>query len=107
MKNFEEMTLLEREHILELVSNWLKDYSTSVIISVMGKIEEILADDFVLDMLEELYKREIDERKEFTHSIEMLMRDYYTFAKYDPHAHPMTHSNSYRDILYDRYIHNI
>ena len=36
--------------------------------------------------------------------IEVLFTDYEEFKKYNPHNHPLQHSDSYRDVLYDMYI---
>lgn len=104
MKKFEEMTYNERNEIVELFSNWLKDYTHEVILRVMTKRDEIIENDFAINLLKELYNREEKESDEFNHSIELLLDNYEDFKKYDPHSHVLEHSQSYRNVLYDMYI---
>ena len=104
MKKFEEMTYNERNEIVELFSNWLKDYTHEVIVIVMAKRDEIIENEFAMNLLKELYNREEKESDDFNHSIDLLLTNYEEFKKYDPHSHVLSHSSSYRDVLYDMYI---
>ena len=104
MKNFEEMNYNERNEIVELFSNWLKDYTHEVIVRVMEKRDEIISNEFSIYLLKELKEREDKEKTDFMRSIGELLSDFDSFNKYDPHNYVLTHSQSYRDVLYDMYI---
>lgn len=104
MKNFDEMTIKEQQEITVLFANWLKHYTHEVIIQVMEKRDEIINNDFAMNLLIELNEREEKEAKEFAHSIGHLLGEFDTFKEYDPHNNPLTHAASYRDVLYDMYI---
>ena len=102
---FEEIeTYAERNEIILIFSNWLKDYTNEVIIKVMAKRDKIISNDFAMKLLKELKKREDKEREDFDNNIARLFRDYDGFKEFDMHNHPTTHSVSYRDVLYDMYI---
>lgn len=103
MKKFEELEFDERKEITSLFANWLKDYSHEVIITVISRRDEIINNEFVMNMLRELKDREEKEEKEFVHNIGCLLSDFESFMEYDPHNNPLTHSGSYRDILRDMY----
>lgn len=101
---FTELEYSERREIAELFSCWLKPYTHKVILKVIAKTDEIINNAFVMSMLRELKSREEAEAEDFANSISDLMEDLKAFAKYDPHNQPLTHSTSYRDILWDMYI---
>ena len=102
---FEEITNNdERDEIILLFSNWLKDYTNDVIIRVMAKSDEIIINDFAMNLLKELKKREDKESVYFDNNISRLLLDYDGFKEFDTHNHPTTHSSSYRDVLYDMFI---
>lgn len=104
MKKFENLTFDERKEVVELFGNWLKNYTHEVIVRVMEKRDEILANDFAMNFLRELKNREEKEQEDFNRSIESLMEDFDKYNQYDPHNHPLEHAKSYRDVLYDLYI---
>lgn len=104
MKNFNEMDINKQKEIAQLFANWLEMYTTEVVISVMKKRDEIINNDFAMNLLSELKEREDKETKEFAHSIGNLMYDFDTFKDYNPHINTLTHANSYRDVLYDMFI---
>lgn len=104
MKNYKEMNWEERKDIAKLFANWLKNYTDTVIIRVMEQRDEIINNEFAMNLLKELLKREEAEYHDFSHSIGSLLSDFETFKEFDPHSHPTTHAKSYRDILYDMYI---
>ena len=108
MKKWEELSLaenLDKKHdIIRWIANWLKPYTQAVINRVLVKRDEILSNDVALNLLKELYERETKETKDFEFSIEFLLDDFEKFSEYDPHNHCLTHSGSYRDILYDWFI---
>ena len=103
MKRFELMETKEREEIIELFTNWLKNYTHDVIVKVMEQKNEIINNEFAMNLLRELYKREQKENIEFERSIKSLFCSLDEFRSYDAHNHPLTHSKSYRDILRDMY----
>lgn len=104
MKRFEEMSHNEKQEAVVLLGNWLQAYTHEVIVKVLERREEILNNEFTMNLLKELKRREDAEQEEFNSDIEFLLRDYENFKQYDPHNHPTTHAKSYRDILYDMYI---
>lgn len=104
MKTWNEMTYKEQQEVTELFSNWLRKYSDKVIVDVMKDRDKIIEDEYAMKLLKELKEREAKEYEDFTHSIDVLIRNYDTFKQYDPHNHPLTHSSSYRDVLYDMFI---
>lgn len=104
MKKFNELSFEDRRAVTKLFSNWLRNYTSNVIMDVMAKKDDIITNDFAMDLLTELYQREGEEYQDFCHSIGNLMDEYETFKEYDPHSHPVTHAESYRDILYDMFI---
>lgn len=104
MKIYTEMNWDEKKEIAALFANWLKTYTHEVIVRVMEKSDEIINNEFAMNLLRELKDREEKERDDFSHSIGNLLGDFDTFQEFDPHNHPITHAGSYRDILYDMYI---
>jgi hypothetical protein len=104
MKKFEDFTYDEQKEIRELFANWLKGYTEEVIYRVMERAEEIINNEFAMNLLKELKQREEEEQKDFTNSIECLITSFDSFKEYNPHNHPLTHADSYRDILYDMFI---
>lgn len=106
MKKFDEMTIKEQQEITVLFANWLNKYTHEVILRVIKKRDEIISNDFAMNLLIELKEREEKEEKEFAHSIGNLLGEFNTFKDYDTHSNPLTHASSYRDVLYDMFIKN-
>ena len=104
MKRFEELNYEERQEIAELFATWLNQYTHEVITKVMTKSEEIINNEFAMNLLKELKVRTDKEREDLRYSMYNLLGAFDTFKEYNPHSHPLTHANSYRDILYDMYI---
>jgi hypothetical protein len=68
-------------------------------------IEDIINNDFARRLLDELYTRTLKEREEEIRHIEYALG--YADGEIEGfHNHPLEHSKSYRDILYDMYIRN-
>ena len=107
MKNWNDLTTAEKEATAALFTTWLKPYTYEVIVKVMERRDEIINNEFVMNLLRELNTREAMERKDFAYDIRNMFNDFDTFKEYNPHNHPLTHSGSYRDILYDMYIKSI
>lgn len=104
MKKFDKLSYDEKAEVVSWFSNWLKNYTHEVIIKVLERKDEILANDFAMNLMKELFERETKENKDFSYSIDSLMNHFETFKEYNPHNHPVTHSDSYRNVLYDMYI---
>ena len=103
MKKFEELEFEEKKEITLLFANWLKDYTHEVIVKVISRRDEIINNEFAMNILKELKDREEKEEKDFAHSIGNLLGEFDAFKEYDSHNHVLTHSSSYRDILRDMY----
>ena len=107
MKQFENLDYKERKEIAALFSTWLKPYTQKVIVTVLERRTEIINNDFAMSLMRELKEREEKEAEEFNSSIHMLLEYYDDQKEFNPHNHALTHSGSYRDILYDMYIKSI
>lgn len=104
MKTWNDLTLAARESTAILFANWLKPYTHDVIVKVMKRRDEIINNEFAMNLLHELRLRDHKEEKEFYENITWLFNSFDANKEYDPHNHPLTHAGSYRDILYDMYI---
>lgn len=104
MKRFEDFDYDEQKEIKELFANWLNTYTKEVIIRVIEKAEEIINNEFAMNLLRELAKREKEEYEDFYRSISFLLDSFDNAKTINPHNHPLTHAGSYRDILYDMFI---
>ena len=101
---YDEMKFAEKKEVVYLFSNWLRKYSHDVIMRVMARRDEIMDNEFAMNLLKELKEREEKEEKDFVCDIGSMFDDYDTFSEFNPHSHPLTHAGSYRDVLYDMYI---
>ena len=104
MKKIDDLTFDERIEIETLFATWLSKYTHEVIVKVMKRSEEIINNEFTMNLLKELHTRTQEENRDFAYSIGHLLTDYNGFKEFNPHNHPVTHASSYRDILYDMYI---
>ena len=104
MKRIKDLSYEEKKEIDALFANWLKSYTHEVIVKVMELREEIINNEFAMNLLRELKKREEEEKKDFERSIASLLGAFDDYKEYNPHNHPLTHAGSYRDILYDMFI---
>ena len=103
-KNVKNLTLKERGELAKKLECWLGCYTQEIINKVMAKINDIYNNDMVMNLINELYIRVQKEQKEEINSFELLLSDFNAFKEFDIHNHCLTHSKSYRDILYDMYI---
>lgn len=104
MMKFEDLGYNEKKEVVGMFANWLRSYTHEVIVKVLSKRDEILNNDFAMNLIKELKKRDDEERKDFESSIGFMMGDFDGFKQYDPHNHCVTHAKSYRDVLYDMFI---
>ena len=104
MKKFDELNYEERQEIAKLFSTWLGTYTHEVIVKVIAKSEEIINNDFTMNLLRELKERTEKEKEDLNYSFYNLLGCFDGYKEFDPHNNPLTHASSYRDILYDMYI---
>lgn len=107
MKTFKDLSFDERKEIAPLLANWLRRYSDSVIKNIAQRIDEIISNEFSMNLLKELYERENKENEDFQHSLCNLFNNFDIFSEYDIYNYPLSHSQSYRDVLFDMYIKGI
>ena len=100
----EEMSMEERNEVCELLATWLEPYTQEVIVRVMERREEIINNEFAMMLLKQLKEREEKEQERFLDNMKSLFNYFDDHKDYNPHNHPLEHSNSYRDVLYDMYI---
>ena len=103
-KKFNELNSTEQNDIAKLFACWLHPYTHEVVVRVLARRDKILANDSAMSLLRELYQREQSEAKDELYSIKSLLENFETFKEYGIHNHVITHSSSYRDVLYDLYI---
>lgn len=104
MKKIKDLTFEEKKEIDALFANWLKRYSHEAILRALSHREDIINNEFAMNLLKELKKRDEEELKDFERSIASLLGSFEDYKEYNPHNHPLTHADSYRDILYDMFI---
>lgn len=104
IKEYRENTSLsEQKAFAKKLQVWLGEYTQAVFEHVMKQIEEIINNTFALKMIDELYERTLKEQEDEIRHIEFALG--YEGDNLDGfHNHPLEHSDSYRDILYDLYI---
>lgn len=89
------------ELLAKKLNTWLEAYTYEVRKYALSQIDEILSDPTALYLLDELYTRTEKEKKEATDN-------FYWFLNYGHEYHNdwnvLTHSGSYRDVLYDKFL---
>lgn len=103
---YNEMNYEQRDEIAELFESWLGMYTEEVIAQVAKRTDEIINDDFSMNLIRELKVRQDKEKEERIRDFAYILgrADGTTFGV---HNHSLTHSKSYRDVLYDMYIMDI
>lgn len=99
---YAEMKLDQRKEIAELFENWLSMYTDKVISQVAVRADEILNDEFSMKLIRELKVREDKEKEDRIRDFKYILNG--EGDARGVHNHPLTHSGSYRDVLYDMYI---
>lgn len=104
VKEYRENTALsEQKEFAKKLQVWLREYTQEVFEHVMKQMDEIISNEFALKMIDELYERTLKEEKDEIMHIEFALgHEDVNLDGY--HLHPLEHSNSYRDVLYDMYI---
>lgn len=103
---YAEMELAQRTEIAELFENWLSVYTEKVIGQVAVRADEIINDEFSMNLIRELKVRADKEKEERIWVFKYILNSTDGDAC-GVHNHPLTHSKSYRDVLYDMYIKNL
>lgn len=100
----EGMAWSEKREFAAQMSNWLTHYTQDVYVKVMGQFEDIINNPFAMDLINELYIREKKEIEDEIGTMDLWLGNVDHFKEFNPHNHCLTHSKSYRDILYDMFI---
>ena len=104
LKEYRENTpLQEQRTFAEKLQTWLGAYTQEVYESVMAQMEDIINNETALHLIDELHARTMKERADEISTIQFSL-GHEEDHKFLLHNHPLTHSNSYRDILHDMYI---
>ena len=102
MKKFNEMTAKEQAHIEELMLNWLRTYTNECIKRVINRIDEIINNQIVIQMLEELYKEARKNDEWFNRRLKSAL---FNINSIDDEYHPRWNdATSYREVLYNLFI---
>lgn len=105
IKEYREQTpLKEQRELATKLQAWLSPYTNEVYKRVMDRMDEILSNDFTLNLINELYEREQKEIKDEIDNILFSLGYMEDIERYGLHNDCLTHSKSYRDVLYDMYI---
>ena len=97
-----------REELILDIAYFCKPYVSSICDVVVSQIETILENEYIRRLLHELRIRGEKETKEFNNKIgwriyEVIHQEIFQ-TEFDIHNCCMTHSSSYRDVLYDMLI---
>lgn len=104
----EKATYDEQKDLAEKLQTWLGMYTQQVIEHVMSQIDDIINNEMTMMMISELQKREAEEKKREIDQFYFSLCDIKegNDKMWSIHSQVLTHSNSYRDVLYDLYIRN-
>ncbi len=105
VKEYRENTSLkEQEEFARKLQTWLAPYTDEVYVRVIKQMDDILNNEFALNLINELHEREQKEKEEEVRTILFSLGHDADIEKYGIHNHCLSHSNSYRDVLYDMFI---
>ena len=97
-----------QRELAEMLESWLGIYTQEVYEHVMSQINDILSSESTMKMLEELHSRMQQEQSRRVENIWFGMKELSEGEKKmtmsDLHNNVVSHSQSYRDVLYDMYI---
>lgn len=103
-----EMNYDARKELAELLEAWLTMYTEEVINHVMNNhLDEIIENESSMMLLRELKKRQDEEKKDHIRNFDSYLWQIEKKTKVDAsyyHSSVLTHSGSYRHVLYDLYI---
>lgn len=98
------MQVETKEEFATKLQVWLGQYTNEVYRKVMGRMEEIINNEFALMLIDELYERTQKEIEDEVRNIQFSLGWEDDISKYSLHNHCLTHSSSYRTVLYDMFI---
>lgn len=100
-----QFTSEKKEEFLKDLSNFLKPYTNKIVNRVIKNIDKIIENETICNLLKELRAREEIEAKQFKTDLYFRLRQFLEgdekSMEYDIHNNCLTHSNSYRSVLYD------
>lgn len=105
-----ELNYQERKELAILLEDWLSRYTEEIISYVLtNKLEAILEDETAMHMLKELSTRKQKEKGSRIRHFEYMIMGLQDNESIDSvcryiHDYPLTHSKSYRDVLFDMFI---
>ena len=103
-----EMKLEERQELAELLEAWLSPYVDKVHVKVLNQLPQIVENEMAMKLLRELKARQDQEKEDRVREIRYRFWDLEENKKIADDSSfgssCLTHSKSYRDILYDLYI---
>ena len=94
---------MNKDYVIKIVANWLKDYNNDVVVRVMKNYDTIINDNTTLTLLIQLYQKENKEEVDFVHDIEHIV-EYGIEEETKDMLRLGEYSRSYREVLYDLYI---
>ena len=92
-----------KEYCTKIVANWLKNYTSDVVVRVMKKYDDFINDETTYKLLDRLYELENKEDTSFIIDIKNMI-EYGVKDDTIDCIRISEYSNSYRDVLYDLYI---
>gem|GEM_PF-4467564 len=103
-----EMKYDQRKELAELLEAWLSMYVDEVYVKVMNQLPQIVENEMAMNFLRELKKRQDEEKEDRIRTIGCgfwtLEEDKKIEDDARLHTDCLSHSKSYRDVLYDMYI---
>ena len=94
---------MNKEYAIKIVANWLKNYSSEVVVRVMKNYDTIINDKTTYALLSKLYEKENKEEVDFIIDIKNIV-EYGVKDETLDMLRIGEYSQSYRDVLYDLYI---
>ena len=94
---------MNKEYAIKIVANWLKNYSSEVVVRVMKNYDTIINDKTTYALLSKLYEKENKEEVAFISDIRNIV-EYGVKDETLDMLRIGEYSHSYRDVLYDLYI---
>ena len=94
---------MDKDYVIKIVANWLKNYSNEVVVRVMKNYDTIINDNTTLTLLSALYQKENKEEVNFILDIKHIF-EYGIEEETKDMLRLVENSRSYREVLYDLYI---
>lgn len=94
---------MNKEYAIKIVANWLKNYSSEVVVRVMKNYDTIINDKTTYTLLSKLYEKENKEEVDFIIDIKNIV-EYGVKDETLDMLRIGEYSQSYRDVLYDLYV---